>query len=262
MKRIHAAPGNRAFTLVELVISAALMSVILVSAYACLRAGLSGRSLMESRTDASQSARVAMERMTADLRGATPLSSDFDFVGMHREIGGEPADNLDFATHNYSPQSAREGDFCEVSYFLNEDPETGLLHLYRRRDPTPDPEPLSGGNREEIVRGVRGLKFEYYDGFEWFEEWGDTEGIAEFQDPLYIDSNLVGMPEAVRITLMLEPSADKPQTAEPREENRGKEPPLVFQTVVHLNLATHYFNTSSGTATSDGEASSGTGGGE
>src|SRR5579859_7715500 len=106
-KRIR--PGGQSevaqngFTLIEIMISAALIALILVSGYACLNAAVSSRKLIEPRLEVFQNARVAMAIMTADLRAACPLSKDYDFLGMHRMLGDVQADNLDFATHNYTP---------------------------------------------------------------------------------------------------------------------------------------------------------------
>jgi type II secretion system protein J len=230
-----------AFTLIELVISAALMSIILVSGYLCLRAVVSGQKMIDTRADIAQNGRVAMALMTADLRAATPLSEEFEFLGLPRRIGSMQADNLDFATHNYTPRKPREGDWCEVSYFLDKNPRTGRFSLWRRRDPTPDPEPLSGGSREEIAEGVRGLRFEYYDGFEWYDEWGDAEGRPQSERALLLAGNLSGMPEAVRITLWLD--ANSPLKDDANEDE--PESPLVFQTIVRLNLAGREWESSS-----------------
>src|SRR5678816_3002670 len=166
------------FTLVELIISASLMALILTSGYMCLNSGFASQKLIEARADAVQNARVAMSIMSADLRSACVLSKEFQFLGMHRMLGDAEADNLDFGTHNYTPGRPGEADFCEVSYFVGIEPQSGQLSIWRRRDPTPDDEPLSGGSREEIARGVRGLQFEYYDGIEWFDEWGDPEAVS------------------------------------------------------------------------------------
>ena len=85
------------------------------------------------------------------------------------------------------------------------------------------------------MRGLRGLKFEYYDGFDWYDEWGDpTRGRKE--RPSALDHpNLSGMPEAVRITLWLD--AGSRPAKETSSEKITAEPPLVFQTVARLNLA-------------------------
>ena len=227
--------GFAGFTLIEVVISTALMTMILASAYLCLSAGMASRKLIESRAEVLQSARVAMSLMTADLRAASGLSKEFEFLGMRRQLGEIDADNLDFATHNYTPRRAREGDWCEVSYFLEKDPESGQFTLWRRRDATPDDEPLSGGSREEIARGLRGLRFEYYDGWDWYDEWGDPEGRHKGQSSVLDPANLSGLPDAVRITLMFDTEAPSPKKTIAKKE--AQEPPLIFQTVARLNLA-------------------------
>ncbi|MCI0535923.1 MAG: prepilin-type N-terminal cleavage/methylation domain-containing protein, partial [Verrucomicrobiales bacterium] len=237
------------FTLLELVISSALMAGILASAYLCLRSGLSSQKLIESRADILQNARVAMALLTADLRGACPLAKQFEFLGMDRMLGEVEADNIDFATHNYTPRREREGDFCEISYFLEKDRQSEEFSLWRRRDATPDDDPLSGGSREEIARGLRGLKFEYYDGFDWFDEWGDAEGRRKGQVSLIDHPNLAGLPEAVRITASFDPNPHSKKATGP--ETKSEEPPLVFQTVAHLNLAAVSLGSSSSGSSSD-----------
>jgi hypothetical protein len=224
-----------AFTLIEIVISSALMALIIVSAYLCLHAAISSQKLIEPRATVLQNARVALALMTADLRCACPLSKDFEFLGMHRMMGEVEADNLDFATHNYTPRRAREGDYCQVSFYLDQDPGSGELVLFRRRNPTIAFDPLSGGSREEIARGLRGARYEYYDGLDWYDTWGEVEGKAKAQSSNRLRSNLSGMPEAVRITLWFDPNP-RPKTTEPQTKTNS-EPPMVFQTVARLNLA-------------------------
>ena len=223
-----------AFTLIEVVISSALMALILMSAYLCLSAGLNSQKLIEPRAEIIQNARVAMAILTADLRGACPLAKDYQFLGERRLLGELEADNLDFATHNYTPRRPQEGDFCEVSVYLDQDRETGKFSLWRRRNPTIAPDPLSGGSREEIAKGVVGVYFEYFDGFDWYQSWGEIKP-AKRESSQKLQPNLSGMPAAVRITLLLD-SNPKAKTI-PNAEGRVLEPPLVFQTIVRLNLA-------------------------
>lgn len=223
--------GVAAFTLIELIISSALMALILASGYMCLSSALSSRRMIESRADVAQNARVTLALIAADLRSACLLSKEFQFMGMDRMLGEVEADNLDFGTRNYTPRRTGEADFCEVSYFVAPEPESGQFSLWRRRDPTPDDEPLAGGGREEIARGVRGVRFEYYDGWEWFDEWGDPEGKGKAQNSLLEQSNLTGLPDAVRVTLWLDSNEKR------TSDGDGEEISLVFQTVAHLNLA-------------------------
>ena len=240
------------FTLVELVISSALMTVILVTGYLCLSAGVSSEQLVNTRSEAVQSARVALNLMSADLRSAAPLWRELEFVGMRRKIGSMDADNIDFGTRNYTPAKPGEMDFCEVSYFLQKDPESESYILFRRRDATPDPEPLAGGNNEEIARGMAGLRIEYYDGWDWWDEWGDPEGKQRFST--FPDPNVSGLPEAVKITLSLDPDyADRKGDA-PEEESGA---PIVFQTVARINLATYFYQRSSSSRNTSNESASG-----
>jgi hypothetical protein len=185
----------------------------------------------------AQGARVAMSLMSADLRAACPLSKATEFVGMPRKLGKVLADNLDFGTHNYVPKKQREGDFCETSYYLDKAPGATTFSLWRRRDASPDDDVFGGGTREELVKGVRGLQFEYYDGFDWFDEWGDPNGKERKRSEDTQKPNATGLPEAVRITLIVGNSQTKPASDGLEAKEEDEEPPIVFRTVARLELA-------------------------
>ena len=237
--QVHSPVGLRSgFTLIEMVISGAVAALILTAAYMCFSAAIAGQKLIEPRVEVIQNARVAMAMMAADLREACPLSKEFEFLGMARTIGDLQADNLDFATHYYRPAREREGDYCQMSYYVEKEEGTGDLTLYRRRNPVIAIDALSGGSRELIVRGLRGLRFEYFDGFDWYESWGETDPKKKDQKTVEIAPNLSGVPEAVRITIWMNPNPRKKAKAATTtiEEEPVSEPPLVFQTVARLNL--------------------------
>jgi len=251
---------QRGFTLIELMVSVAVMSIILAAAYVCFSSGVSSQRLVEGRVDMVQNARVAMAILTADLRGACPLSKEVEFLGMDRMLGEIEADNIDFGTHNYTPRRSGEGDFCEVSYFLAESPEPGQFSLWRRRNPRISFDPMSGGERTEIARGLRGLRFEYYDGLDWYDEWGDVDGRGQAETSAKLRTNLSGMPEAVRITFWFEP--DRQSTTERPAGPGADEARVMFQTVARLNLAPMTLggasSSSQGGDTSAGETTQGT----
>lgn len=229
------ANGDRCggFTLIELTICAAVGAIILVASYACLSAGVASQKMIEPRTELLQSARVAMAMMGADLRSACSLSPDFDFVGEQRTVGEMEADNLDFATHHYIPVKSGEGDYCQVSYYVDKTRDGEGFSLWRRRNPHIAPDPLTGGSREEIARGVRGLTLEYYDGVDWYDTWGDANVKKKVKYTDVPPANQSGFPEAVRITLRLDTSSSTNAAKNPEKQ----EAPLVFQTVVRLELA-------------------------
>jgi len=269
-----------AFTLIEIVISSSLMALILVSGYLCLNAAVASQKQIEPRLTVLQNARVAMAIISADVRAACPLSKDCEFLGTDRTLGDIEADNLDFGTHNYTPRKAGEGDFCEVSFFLSKDPKTGEYVLFRRRNPIIAVNAFAGGKLEEIARGLLGLRFEYYDGLDWYDSWGELERPGKVKSSLRLMPNLEGLPQAVRITLWFNADphpkavAVKAEGAPPpakKENASGQEngvspevatikEPLVFQTVVPIELASapQRSATSDGGGDATGQATPGT----
>lgn len=251
------------FTLVELIVGMGVMTAVLAGAYASLEAVFKARKAAETRMDVLQGARTALSLITAELRAATVLSEDFEFVGMDRMLRGKEADNVDFATRGHRPQAPGEGDFSEMSWYVDTNPATGETGLWRRRDPSPDDEPLAGGTREEILTGVETFRLEYYDGFTWYDEWGNASGDRDRAVSAFLAPNLFGIPDAVRITLACRaPSGREDQRREPgtASEKTG-EPSIWLQTVVRLNLAGRAFSSSaSSSSTSPTSATQPTGG--
>lgn len=235
MRVIENRSSSMAFTLIELVISAALMAVILTGAYACLSAGFSGQRIVEPRSDALQQARIALDRITADIRAACPFPRGAAFLGVRRTIGAMDADNLDFATHHHSPRQPGEGDFCEESLFVERDPKTGLCILWRRRNPAIAFDPLSGGSREALATGLTGFRLEYYDGYDWYDSWGEMTTATTKSQIKSDKPNSTGLPEAVRISLALNAEAPKERAS---NEPIAPSSILVFQTIARLNLPT------------------------
>ena len=117
-------------------------------------------------------------------------------------------------------------------------------------------EPHAGGvSREEIARGLLGLKFEFYDGLDWYTSWGDTDGKGKRKTSERVQPNLTGLPDAVRITLLFDsnPRASAPNGTEPAA-NRSA---LVFQTVARLELASASRESSSGGQSAAGNSTGG-----
>ncbi|HEX3989112.1 MAG TPA: prepilin-type N-terminal cleavage/methylation domain-containing protein, partial [Verrucomicrobiae bacterium] len=106
--------GSAGFTLLEIMISISVAAIILTAAALCLNAAITSQRMIDPRVDMLQTARVAMALMSADLRAACPLDESYAFLGTHQMRGKVVADNIDFATHNYTPKHPREGDFCET----------------------------------------------------------------------------------------------------------------------------------------------------
>jgi hypothetical protein len=140
---------------------------------------------------------------------------------------------------------------------VDQNPQTGQFSLWRRRNPTIALDPLSGGSKEEIATGVVGLRFEYFDGDDWYDSWGEIKA-GKLETTQRDRPNLSGMPQAVRVTLLLD-SNPKSRTVTGSGE-RAIEPPLAFQTVVQLNLTAGLQDTAdNGSSGSNGPDSAGQG---
>ena len=238
-------PRVRAFTLIELLLSATLMSGILAASYVCLRAAMTSRSLVEDRSDAIQTARVVMNLIATDLRSAHRISDQHTILGLDRQLEEIEADTIDFVTRHHQPNLPMEADYCETSYFVARNPQDGRCALLRRRDPLPDDEPLAGGKREVLIDDILGLKFEYYDGWEWYDDWGDARSPEETTQAesasLLSAAARNGFPEAIRVSLLLpeKPESNRLNIPAPTDPETAPSPPatLAFQNIVRLNLA-------------------------
>ncbi len=236
-----------AFTLIELIISTALAAVVLAGAYACLNAGISSQRVVEPRTELLQTARVVLALISADLRCATPLPKGPAFLGTRKLLGEASADVVDFATRNNTPKQPGEGDFCEMSLFVERNPQNGRLALFRRRNPRIAFDPLSGGAREELANDIAGLQLEYYDGLKWYDSWGDPQAGSLKSEVSTPKPNGSGLPNAVRITLAFDPvpGASRPESEAPVETAA----PLNFQTIVMINVPQSSVSAGSASAT-------------
>jgi hypothetical protein len=79
------------------------------------------------------------------------------------------------------------------------------------------------------------VRYEYSDGEDWYDNWGEVKGKDKAENSQLQQSNLEGLPKAVRITLMMD--SDPKSKTDPTTGQRIIAPPLVFQTVAQLNLA-------------------------
>lgn len=257
-------PRLRGFTLVELLISVSLMSGVLAASYICLQAALTSRSLVEDRSDAIQTGRVIMNLIATDLRAAHRISDQHTILGLDRTLEGIEADNIDFVTRHHQPKLPVEADFCETSYFVIKNPETARFVLLRRQDPLPDDEPIAGGQREVLVEDVLGLKFEYYDGWDWYNDWGDAKTPEETTEAetasLLSAAGRRGFPDAIRISLLL-PESAKRELPNPDTEFSSESPltppgALLFQTIVRLNLTETELESGNSATTPEGSSPS------
>lgn len=209
-KRLAPSDG---FTLVELMISLAILSLIFILIYGTFSATYRASEQMEEEADLYRLARLGFYHLARDLSmihkaesSAAPGAPLFAGEDRSRSEGGEefPNDAVRFATvsHGRTMRDAPESDAAVISYYLREE---ALIHEAA----------LSNGKvvENEIGEHLRGLNFRYLHPTSrlWLDRWDPEE--HRNQPPLAVEVELIlqgSGPEARRFKTWVEiPSAGR-----------------------------------------------------
>jgi general secretion pathway protein J len=174
----------RGFTLLEVMIAAAITAIIGVLVAGSFQRAARSRDLAEEQDERFSGARVALTRMSREVSQAF-LSDHYDkrrfrerptvFEGKDR--GRE--DDLLFTTmtHARVVRDVKESDQAIVEYSVEPDPaRRGELALWRREKARIDDDATRGGTRAVVLEHVRGFDVEYWDWKkqEWAREWSSS----------------------------------------------------------------------------------------
>jgi general secretion pathway protein J len=202
--RRRGAARRRGFTLVEVMIAAAITATIGVLVAGSFQRAAAARDLAEAQDERFTVARVALTRMARELSEAF-LSDHYDrrrfrerptvFDGKDR---GE-RDELLFTTmtHQRLVRDAKQSDQAVVEYTVEPHPErSGELALWRREKTLVDEAPDRGGARAVVLEHVKAFDVEYWDWKreEWAREWSSA-GAAH--------GNMLPTRVRVRVTLTM-----------------------------------------------------------
>ncbi|MCX8023530.1 MAG: prepilin-type N-terminal cleavage/methylation domain-containing protein [Syntrophorhabdaceae bacterium] len=177
---------NRGFTLLEVIISIAISSLLLLTLYFTF---FSINRSIDSATEgqeALETGRVLMELIKQDLRGISP-NPKHRFIGkIPNKEEKEPDSRIDFVTTSY--MGSNPFGMSEVGYFIYVTDDNKKI-LVRRESKEVKDNPDEGGQNFELSRIVKSFKVSFYNGTEWLEEW---------------DSRTQGrLPNQVRITIIV-----------------------------------------------------------
>src|SRR4029453_13424515 len=197
------------FTLIEVMIAMAILAVMAFLIFASTQRTLDSKEDTQKTDDLNHSVSMALSRMSADFQMAFLLSGA-DFLGTDGRINTvfigkeDRADFPSFSRQRYF-KDAKEADYGEVGYFLEDNKEEpGVKLLLRRDSKNLDNKPEEGGKTEVLIGGVQELHFEYYDANkkEWMKSWDSSQ--LEYSNRL---------PRAVRIQIkVLPPDGEEPMT--------------------------------------------------
>ena len=174
---------SKGFTLVEILIAVAIVSLILTIIYGSYASSIDTMNYTQEKMKVFSMIRLTLSRMNEEL-----TSSFFSEDGKDVMFSGEEG-RIDFisSSHERIFKDSQEHDLSEIGYFTEAAEEGESLCLWRREDKTPDDDVLEGGEQEQLMEGLKGIEFKYYDGEEWRDEWDSKEEAC--------------LPQAVKVTL-------------------------------------------------------------
>jgi len=188
---------NQGFTLIEILVATAIASLILLMAYASYRSIFDSIKRSTGRSEFYENVNLAIMKIDQDLSNTyfTRYNKNITFISDN--VKGNS--RLDFVTVNHNEYMfagtartpLRQSDVKEVGYYLREAKNTaGLYHLVKREKFNYwETDPLSGGVENLLLPNVVSLKFEFFKGNDWDENWDSRQ------------NNL--FPKAVKTTLVV-----------------------------------------------------------
>jgi prepilin-type N-terminal cleavage/methylation domain-containing protein len=182
---LHRRAWQAGFTLMELMLSLALLALIMIILYGSFHAVAASKLHAEVRVESDQQARTLMWLMSRELRGAvfTPLiPSHVLLVGQASRQGGMPMDSITFATLDPSHRRALDGYSAEedVTYSAVPNPNHRGWFMWTRSQrsgliQTANP-PIQPPT--VLATNVLSVHFRYFNGFQWLEVWDSTSSPA------------------------------------------------------------------------------------
>jgi prepilin-type N-terminal cleavage/methylation domain-containing protein len=210
-----ATPQSKGFTLLEVLLAMAILSVIMTVVYASFSTAGKNIEQAEALRDENDLSRTLMARLSDDIANAyispsmnmTSQAILTIFYGKMEVVeGGSGAGNekirhdsisLTTLTH-WRKLGSRETELWEVGYFFKEKPDGKGFALFRKekRELNKEVPALEGGDEYELTDRVESLQFRYKQGNQtgspWVDAW-NTKG-----------ANLNSLPSLVEIALTLD----------------------------------------------------------
>jgi len=203
----HKEITSKGFSLLEVMVAIAILSMITVMLWGAFNQSLSIRESIVETDSQLQMTRIMISKLRADLGSAYIKTAkdnpNIKFIG---EDHGDD-DRLEFAsfTHFRYLKNSRESDEARLDYFLEDSKdEQGTKQLKRRENKIiDDTSENEGGVSYSLAENVVKLNFRYCDGIkaEWKDSWDST-------NPDYFER----MPMAVELTVDFKKGDEEKQT--------------------------------------------------
>jgi len=199
--------NNRAFTLVEILISASIFSIIILSIYSAFQVGVLSYRKIDSSFEMYQNARISLGRAEQDLKNSFAYMADDNKCG----FSGDNKELEFFSVLDYYKNAALNAGIARIKYSWDQGSKTLTRTCLIGTDA------LSNSTNQQpdiLASNVDKLKFEYaYQqdknsaSYVWQESWPTQN------DPAAASEQEKIIPLAVRITMTLTKSGSSAEDA-------------------------------------------------
>jgi len=201
------------FTLLELLVAMALMNVIALSLFSSMRTATKAKRSATAVVKPYRYIVPAFDFLREDLSCALKPGGVFAGSFLAENNVGQKSyhyDTMSFYTTSYQPEDVGlASNIIQVQYLLEDDTESGLAVLKRRKTINLLPTGTAETVDEIVCRNVLSFDIQMYNGTSWDESWDSTT----LEDAL---------PNGVRVTIILY-FDDKYSESRAREERDWEE---------------------------------------
>ncbi len=172
-------PRVKGFTLVEVLISLAILAIIVASTFTIFRSASKSWQKGEIRSERYQNARNAISKISAEISQAVINSNLLcKFTGDKNKVSF-----ISFVT-----TGSGVFELSEVEFWLDI-PKKLLMRNY---EIDPDYDFTTYGHSEILSENISELEFSYSDGFIWADTWSSDQALG------------VGLPKAVKVKIKID----------------------------------------------------------
>jgi len=175
-KQGHRKRAHAGFTLLEVLVSIALITLIVAIVGASMRMGYRSMEKGEKKTTALERFKVSLSLMDAQIQSAVPLKTADDEINQYLFEGKK--DSLKFAS-NYSLIGGQKG-YAVVTYTVQSDADNKRTLFIEENTVG-----LENQKELKLLEGLEDIHFEYFfkdptaEEGQWIEEWTDTTVLPE-----------------------------------------------------------------------------------
>lgn len=160
------------FTLIEVVIAVALLSLILSSVYGIFTTISATEQRLQSESDLYHQARVIFDRLGRELSGSYLATSNENSAF---RASNETSVNayLSFTSTSAITNGVQQAGLVRLRYELNNEQGKVVNRLLRSSAPLFAPEDQQ--NTQRLSSQIKKLQWRFYDGNNWQDSWDSTQ---------------------------------------------------------------------------------------